>query len=239
MNSTPTPVVAVLLDIDGTLMDSNPLHVLAWQRAFRRLGRHEEGSRVLHLIGMGGDKLAPEVLGDAPQHELDRAKELWLEEYSQKGLVEHAEPFAGAVELLAELRRRGVRTALASSGERSDIDRYVERLGGPGSFDELVSSNDVRASKPEPDIFALALEKLGKPAGALVIGDTVWDIAAARAIGLPCVCVLTGGIERSVLEEAGAAAVYDDPADVQAHLDDILAGGHSDGSLPGCDQLIV
>ena len=196
MNSTPTPVAAVLLDIDGTLMDSNPLHVLAWQRAFRRLGRHEEGSRVLHLIGMGGDKLAPEVLGDAPQHELDRAKELWLEEYSQKGLVEHAEPFAGAVELLAELRRRGVR-------------------------------------------IALALEKLGKPGGALVIGDTVWDVAAARAIGLPCVCVLTGGIERSVLEEAGAAAVYDDPADVQAHLDDILAGGHSDGSLPGCDQRIV
>ena len=218
-------VTAVLLDIDGTLVDSNPLHVLAWQRAFRRLGRHEEGSRVLHLIGMGGDKLAPEVLGDAPQEELERAEALWLEEYSGKGLVDHAEPFAGAAELLAELRRRGVRTALASSGARSDVDRYVERLGGRGMFDELVSSADVRATKPAPDVFALALERLGDPPGAVVVGDTVWDVAAARAIGLPCVGVLTGGIERSVLEGAGAAAVYDGPAHVLAHLDDVLACG--------------
>lgn len=224
MADQPAAVSAVLLDIDGTLMDSNPLHVLAWQRAFRRLGRHEEGSRVLHLIGMGGDKLAPEVLGDASPDELERAKELWLEEYSENGLVEHAEPLPGAIDLLTELKRRGVRTALASSGEQSDIDRYVERLGGREAFDELVSSNDVQASKPEPDIFALALKKLGKPEGAVVVGDTAWDVAAATAIGLPCFCVLTGGIERSVLEEAGAAAVYDDAADVLAHLDDILSG---------------
>lgn len=228
MAEGPTTVTAVLLDIDGTLMDSNPLHVLAWQRAFRRLGRHEEGSRVLHLIGMGGDKLAPEVLGDAPQEELDRAKELWLEEYSEKGLVEHAEPIAGAADLLAELKRRGVRTALASSGEQSDIDRYVERIGGRDAFDELVSSNDVGESKPAPDIFTLALEKLGNPAGAVVIGDTVWDVAAARAIGLPCLCVLTGGIERSVLTEGGAAAVYEGVAEIQEHLDDILRGEWGD-----------
>jgi HAD superfamily hydrolase (TIGR01509 family) len=214
---------AVLLDIDGTLIDSNPLHMLAWQRAFRRLGRHEEGNRVLHLMGMGGDKLAPEVLGDAPPELIERAKDLWIEEYSRKGLVEHAEPLPGAVELLQELRRRGVKVALASSGEQADIDRYLSLLGGRESFDELVSSNDVEATKPEPDIFALALEKLGNPARAVVIGDTVWDIEAASAIQLPCVGVLTGGIERSALEEAGAAGVYADAADVLAHLDDVLS----------------
>ena len=216
-------VDAVLLDVDGTLMDSNPLHVLAWQRAFRRLGRQEEGSRVLHLIGMGGDKLAPEILGDdVPEEELQRAKDLWMEEYSDKGLVEHAEPLPGAADLLAELRRRGVRTALASSGEQRDIDLYVERLGGRETFDELVSSNDVRASKPEPDIFALALERLGSPQRAIVVGDTVWDVAAASALGLPCIGVLSGGIERQVLLDAGAAQIFVDAADVITHLDTVL-----------------
>lgn len=224
MNREATAVTAVLLDVDGTLIDSNPLHVLAWQRALRRLGRQEEGSRVLHLIGMGGDKLAPEVLGDVPQEMLQEAKDLWIEEYSDRGLVDHAEPLPGAVELLSELRRRGIRTALASSGGQADIDRYVELVGGREGFDELVSSNDVRASKPKPDIFALALERLGGPTDAVVIGDTVWDVTAADALGLPCVCVLTGGIERQVLEEAGAAAVYVDAAGVLADLDTVLAG---------------
>lgn len=224
MASNATPDTAVLLDIDGTLMDSNPLHVLAWQRVFRRLGRYEDGSRVLHLIGMGGDKLAPEVIGDTPPDELGRAKDLWLEEYRDKGLIEHAEPLPGAVMLLAELRRRSVRTALASSGERAEVDRYVDQLGGRGALDELVSSSDVDASKPAPDIFAVALEKLGEPGGAVVVGDTVWDVAAAGLIGLPCVCVLSGGIERSVLAEAGATAVYDDAADILEHLDEVLAG---------------
>ena len=215
-------ITAVLLDIDGTLIDSNALHMLAWQRAFRRLGRYEESNRVLHLMGMGGDKLAPEVLGDAPAELIEQAKDLWIEEYSRKGLVEHAEPLPGAVELLQELRRRGVKVALASSGEQADIDRYLSLLGGRESFDELVSSKDVEATKPEPDIFALALEKLGRPSRPIVVGDTVWDIEAASAIGLPCVCVLSGGIERSVLEEAGASAVYADTAAVLEHLDAVL-----------------
>ena len=112
--------------------------------------------------------------------------------------------------------------ALASSGEERVVQGYVELLGGPGMFDELVTSADVSATKPELDVFALALERLGNPAHALVVGDTIYDVDAARRLGLPCVCVLTGGIERGVLEDAGAAAVYNDAADVLADLDALL-----------------
>lgn len=215
-------VEALLIDVDGTLIDSNPLHVLAWLRAFRRLGREVGAGRVLHLIGMGGDQLAPTILGEGAGEEADRAKGLWIEEYSRRGLVDHAEPLPGAVDLLRALKERGIRVALASSGERQDIDRYVGLLGGRAMVDELVSSSDVEQTKPAPDIFAVALERLGGPARAAVIGDTVFDIAAAAKLGLPCVAVLTGGIERRLLVEAGATAVHADAADVLAHLDAVL-----------------
>ncbi|CAA9550073.1 MAG: hypothetical protein AVDCRST_MAG19-738 [uncultured Thermomicrobiales bacterium] len=215
-------VDALLIDIDGTLIDSNPLHTLAWLRAFRRLGREVEANRVLHLIGMGGDQLAPTILGEEAGEDADRAKEIWIEEYSRRGLVDHAEPLPGAADLLLTLKERGVRVSLASSGEQQDIDRYVELLGGREMFDELVSSSDVAQTKPAPDIFAVALERLGGPTSAAVIGDTVFDIEAAGKLGLPCVAVLSGGIERQLLEEAGAAAVYADAADVLAHLDAVL-----------------
>lgn len=215
-------VDALLIDIDGTLIDSNPLHTLAWLRAFRRLGREVEANRVLHLIGMGGDQLAPTILGEEAGEDADRAKEIWIEEYSRRGLVDHAEPLPGAADLLRTLKARGVRVSLASSGEQQDIDRYVELLGGREMFDELVSSSDVARTKPAPDIFAVALERLGGPTSAAVIGDTVFDIEAAGKLGLPCVAVLSGGIERQLLEDAGAAAVYADAAAVLAHLDAVL-----------------
>lgn len=219
-----TTVDAVLIDIDGTLMDSNPLHVLAWLRAFRRLGLEVPGGRVLDLMGMGGDQLAPTVLGE-DHPEIERAKDLWTEEYSRKGLVEHAEPLPGAAAFLRALRERGVRTALASSGEPHDVERYVELLGGRGGFDELVSSGDVEATKPEPDIFAAALDRLGRPRSALVVGDTVFDVEAAGRLNVPCVAVLSGGIPRARLEEAGAIAIYDGVEAITGDLDRVLALG--------------
>ena len=136
-------VDALLIDVDGTLVDSNPLHVLAWMRAFRRLGHEIEGGRILELMGMGGDQLAPTVLGDEADDENERAKELWKEEYSGKGLVDHAEPLPGAVDLLRELKRREVRVALASSGDSADVDRYLSLLGGRDTFEQLVAATDV------------------------------------------------------------------------------------------------
>ncbi len=226
-------VNAALIDIDGTLMDSNLLHVLAWRRAFQRLGRQVEANQILHLIGMGGDQLVPTVLGeDAPEELRERARSLYTEEYTEKGLSEHVEPFRGASDLLVRLRERGVKVVLASSGEQRDIDRYVEELGGREALDGLVSSADVVATKPEPDIFAKALEQVGDGATAVVIGDTVFDVEAAGKLGLPCVCVLTGGIERDVLEDAGAAAVYTDVADVLDHIDEVLAVRPGAGAVP-------
>lgn len=214
---------AILSDIDGTLFDNTALHVLAWQRAFRRIGRYVDANAILHKIGMGGDQLAPSILGPDADDAVTRVQQYHGEEYSDKGLIDHAEPLPGAADLLRALRERGVRIALASSAKQEELDRYLEMLGGRQIADAIVTSADVSATKPAPDIFAVALEKLGKPAHAVAVGDTVYDIASAGTLGIPCVAVISGGIERETLMEAGAAAVFLDTADVLRHLDDILA----------------
>lgn len=214
---------ALLLDIDGTLIDNNALHVLAWQRACRRAGIHLDVPTILHKLGMGGDKFVADVLGSDASDTARAVQAAHGEEYSAKGLIDHAEPLPGALALLRALHERGVRTALASSAKPEEAQRSLEQLGGPGAVDVLVSSADAAATKPDPDIFATALEKLGRPEHALVLGDTVYDIASARTLHLPCICVLSGGIERPLLEAAGAAAIYQNAADVLTHLDAVLA----------------
>jgi HAD superfamily hydrolase (TIGR01509 family) len=113
------------------------------------------------------------------------------EEYTDKGLIDHAEAFAGAATLLRALRDRGIRTALASSAKLDEVEKSLAQLGGPGAVDVTVLSADVSTTKPDADVFDTALEKLGRPSRALVIGDTVYDVASARKAGLPCVCVLS------------------------------------------------
>ena len=214
---------AILSDIDGTLIDNTALHVLAWQRAFRRVGNYVDANTILHKIGMGGDQLAPSILGPDAGDAIKRVQEYHDEEYSAKGLIDHAEPFPGASDLLSTLRERGVRVALASSAKQEEGDRYLKMLGGPQLVDEIVTSADVTATKPAPDIFAVALEKLGKPPRALAMGDTVYDIASAGKLGIPCIGLIGGGIERETLMDAGAAAVYLDTADLVRHLNDVLS----------------
>jgi len=218
-------ITAALLDVDGTLMDNTPLHVLAWCRAFRRLGKEIDATTILHKIGMGGDQLAPAILGKDATEEIEQAKKLHDEEYSTKGLLPHTEPLPGAADLLRALRERGVSTALASSAKAEEMEFYLGHLGGKEAVDVIVTSEDVAATKPSPDIFATAWERLGKPPQVLVFGDTVYDIESAGASGLPCVGLLSGGIERDVLMKAGAVAIYAGPAGVLAHLDDVLQLG--------------
>jgi HAD superfamily hydrolase (TIGR01509 family) len=218
-------VDAALLDIDGTLIDTNLMHVLAWRRAFQRLGFQIDANTILHCVGMGGDQLVPAILPDLDEATASRARELHGEEYSKKGLIDHAEPLPGARELLAALRERGVKIALASSAKEEELARYHAMLGGAGVADAQVTKEMVAATKPAPDIFAAALDALGKPPSAIVVGDTAYDIEAAAKLGLPCVAVLTGGIERAVLERAGAAAIYDSAAAIVADLDRVLRLG--------------
>jgi HAD superfamily hydrolase (TIGR01509 family) len=206
---------AVLLDVDGTLIDDNLLHVLAWSRAFRRLGHEIDASAILHAIGMGGDRLVPAILGEGVDDETaERARALHAEEYVDKGLIERSEVLPGARELLGALRARGVRTALASSARGDELARYLVMLGGESVVDAVVKKDDVPETKPAPHIFAAALDRLGKADRAVVVGDTAYDVAAARELGLPCLCVLTGGIARRVLEDAGAAAIYESVAEI-------------------------
>lgn len=214
---------AVLLDVDGTLIDDNLLHVLAWSRAFRRVGREIDASTILHAIGMGGDKLVPHVLGQVDETTAELARTFHGEAYIAGGLISRAEVLPGAAQLLAALRARGVRTALASSAKAEEIGRYTVMLGGDDVVDAIVTKQDVPETKPSPHIFAVALERLGRPKRALVLGDTVWDVAAARELGLPCVCVRTGGMAKKTLEDARPAAVYDGPAAILDDLDRVLA----------------
>lgn len=216
-------VEAVLVDVDGTLIDNNQLHVLAWLRSFRRVGREIDANSIVHRIGMGSDKLPTDVLGEDEAEIAEKVGKYHGEEYQDKGLINLFEPLPRAKDLLVALREKGVRVALASSGEEAEVARYLEQLGGEEAADVIVTSGDVSGSKPDPDIFGTALEKLGHPASAVVIGDTVYDVQAASKLGLPCVSVLTGGIERELLVEAGAAAVYQDAAELIEHLDEVLS----------------
>jgi HAD superfamily hydrolase (TIGR01509 family) len=219
-----TPNAAALLDVDGTLIDNNLLHVLAWRRAFQRLGHQIEANRILHAVGMGGDQLVPAILGDdVDEKTAARARAYHAEEYSGAKLIEHSQVLPGAVELIEALHDRGLAVALASSARREELDRYLALLGPDVRVDAIISKADVESTKPAPDIFAAALEALGGPEKALVVGDTVYDVAAASKIGLPCICVLTGGIERDVLEEAGAVAVFESAAAIVEDLDHALA----------------
>ncbi len=215
-------VEAVLVDIDGTLIDSNALHTLAWHRAFRRLGLEVETARIHHLIGMGTDKLAPEILGEDATEEIELADTYHGEEYSDKGLIDHAEPLPGATDLLQALKERKVKVSLATSGKEEEVSRYLQYLGGEEYLDAIVNMSEVSGTKPEPDIFRRALEKLGNPSSAVVIGDTTYDIEAAQKLGVPCVCVLTGGLEREQLLQAGAKAVYENAYELMSNLDSVL-----------------
>lgn len=213
---------AALIDIDGTLIDSNLLYVLAWRRAFQRIGKQVDSNTILHKIGMGGDKLIPAVLGNEAQQVGEHVHRFYRQEFHDKGLIEHVEATPGAAELLRAFKSQGIGVALASSAQQADVERYLEQLGGRKAVDVVITHADVSATKPDPDLFLVALEQLGQPKRVIVIGDSVYDIEAARTLSLPCIGVLTGGIERQVLEHAGAVMVFESPAAIVTQLETVL-----------------
>ncbi len=200
-------VRAVFLDIDGTLMDTNYLHIEAWAQAFEEVGARPPRSRIHHEVGKGSDKLIPEFVEDG---KAERVSELHGEYYAQ--LQERGHPLPGAKELIASLSERGYGVWLATSAKPEELEHHVQELGAEGKISGVVSSEEAEESKPAPDIFGLALERAGvSPEDAVVVGDSIWDIEAAKEAGVKAAAVMTGGaFSRAELEEAGAYAVYED-----------------------------
>ncbi len=209
-------IEAMVFDVDGTLVDSNYEHTLAWARAFKELGIPVPTWRLHRHVGMGGDQLVEAVSGPDVERRLgDRVRELEKERYRE--LIDEIQPFPGAKELLAACRDAGLRVILASSAKGEELEHYLELLDGHDHADDWTSSTDVEHTKPEPDLIEVGLEKAGTRA-AVMVGDSVWDVVAATRAGIPTLGLLTGGFGRGELDDAGAAAVFESLEELQRAL---------------------
>jgi HAD superfamily hydrolase (TIGR01509 family) len=213
---------AVLFDVDGTLVDTNYLHVMAWRRVFLERGEPDITSARIHrLVGMGTDELLETLFGrPRPELKPERARHF-------DALKAEIRAFPRAGDLLRAVHDRGIRVVLATSAEKSDLESLLEAIDADDAIDAVTSAGEVEQAKPAPDLFCAALEEAGTaPEATVVVGDTVWDVKAAARAGLPSVTVTSGGISRAELKAAGAVAVYED---VGALLDDLdhspLVGG--------------
>ncbi len=219
--STPLQVDTVVLDVDGTLIDSNYHHTLAWWRAFRAHGHPVDAWRIHRSIGMGGDRLVAAVAGDEVERGSgDAIRDSWEKEYD--AVIDEVPAFEGAAALLDALRERGFRVSLASSG----IPRHTEHamdLLGPAAHrvHSATTSEDSEESKPHPELVQVALDRVDA-ASAVMVGDSMWDVESGRRAGLSVVGLLSGGFGRGELEEAGAELVLDDPADLVRRLDEVV-----------------
>lgn len=210
-----------VLDIDGTLLDSNYHHALAWSRAFEHvLDRHVAVAAIHRRIGMGGDKLVAAVAGDDVEaRHGDDVREQWEHEYDR--IIDETRLLDGARELVAELGARGLAVVLASSSIPRHAERALELLRADEHADAWTTSEDAEDSKPSPELLDKALEKV-EGRRAVMVGDAVWDVEAARQRSIPTIGLLSGGYSRQELLDAGAVAVYDDPADLREHLEEAL-----------------
>jgi HAD superfamily hydrolase (TIGR01549 family) len=210
----------VVLDVDGTLLDSNYHHTVAWARAFEHAGISVPLWRIHRAIGMGGDKLVAAVAGDAAEREHgDEVRDQWEQEYDE--IINETVLLPGAEDLLAALRERDVDVALASSSIPKHAEHAFELLDADDLADTATTSEDAEESKPDPELVEEALSRR-EGGSACVVGDSVWDVEAAKRAGVPAYGVLTGGTSRAELETAGAVAVYEDARDLLDHLDDWL-----------------
>lgn len=207
---------AVIFDVDGTIVDSNELHVETWDITFRKYGKVFPRSKLKENIGKGGDQYLPEFLTDAEMREFgaqleEERGELYKREYMPK-----VQPFPKVKELFERIRADGKRIALASSGKTEELDHYraIAHIGD--LIDAQTTKDDVAHSKPHADVFLAALNHLGRlaPNEAIVIGDSPFDVIAAKRIELPAIGLLCGGFGEDDLRDAGAVAVFRDPADL-------------------------
>jgi HAD superfamily hydrolase (TIGR01509 family) len=213
-----TPLPAAILDIDGTLVDTNYHHAVAWFRAFRRMDVTLPLYRIHRHIGMGSDQLVGALAGDDFERAHgDEVRALEGDLYME--LIEEVRPLAGARELLDELKRRGHALVLASSAKQHEVDHYLDLLDAREVADGWTTSADVERTKPAPDLVAAAVEQAGG-GDAVMVGDSTWDCKAAERAGLATVGVLTGGFSEEELRDAGAACVFERIEDLLAKLDE-------------------
>jgi len=207
-----------ILDVDGTLVDTNYQHVLAWYRAFRRHDIVLPLWRIHRHIGMGGDQVIAALCSDEVEQEQGDAiradeKDFYFE------LIGEVEPFAGARELIECLKEGGHTVVLASSAKAQELDRYLDLLDARELADGWTTSADVEATKPEPDLVLAAMEKAGG-GESVMVGDTPWDCESARRAGVETICVRTGGFSEQELADAGAIAVFESIAELAERLRD-------------------
>ena len=215
-----SPQIAVL-DVDGTLVDTNYQHALAWYRAFRSLGETYPIWRIHRLIGMGGDQLVSALGGDEVEERIgDQARQRWVQEADP--MMAETALLPGARDLIVALKERGHRVVLASSGKPHHVERALDLLDARAIADDWTTGDDVEATKPAPDLLQVALKKIGEPADApsVVVGDSVYDVEAAKNAGMPALVVRSGGFGDDELRDAGALAIYDTPGDLAGALDE-------------------
>ena len=198
----------VVLDIDGTLVDTNYQHAIAWHRAFRTRDYVVQLWQIHRHIGMGGDQLVGALIGeDGERSDGEAIRAAEGEAYGE--LIGEVQAMHGATELLRELREDGAKAILASSAKAEEAEHYVDLLDARDLVEGWTTSADVEHTKPCPDLVHAALEKVGGDGPAVMVGDSTWDVKAAEAAGIPTLAVLTGGFSEAELREAGAAEVFE------------------------------
>lgn len=211
-------MAVAILDIDGTLVDTNYQHALAWYRAFRAQGIVLPVWRIHRHIGMGGDQLVGALTDERTDRELgERIREEEKRLYSE--LIGEVEPMEGARELIEDLRARGHKVVLASSAKQDEVDHYLDQLDARELADAWTTSADVEATKPQPDLVHAALERIGgAPQDGVMVGDTPWDVEAAKRAGVQTLTVRTGGFGAEELREAGALAIFESVQELRERL---------------------
>ena len=213
-DSPAAPPTALVLDVDGTLLDTVYLHVIAWWEAFREAGYEVSCFDIHRAIGRGSGDLVETLVGTEDERVVEGHATKWAP------LREQCIPFHQVPELIREVAGRGVRVVYCTSGSPEDVGDFREKIGCDDVISGVVNSGDVERSKPEPDIVRAALAEVGvEPEHAVMMGDTVYDVRAAQAAGVACIGLMCGGIGERELQESGAVAVYGNPSELLQDLD--------------------
>lgn len=213
------PIRGIILDVDGTLIDSNDAHAKSWTEAMAEYGYIVAFEKVRPLIGMGGDKVLPQTIHLQKDSEIGSQISKRREAIFKERYLPRLQVFPGAQELLQEMRARGLKLALASSAQPDELKSLLRLVGAEDLVEEKTSSKEVSRSKPDPDVMQVTLMRTGLDAHeVLMIGDTAYDIEAARKAQVRTIAFRCGGWKDANL--AGALAIYDGPADLLAHYDE-------------------